>query len=138
AVGQPLYGPLADSYGRRPPLIWGLVLFIAAGIGCVFAPDIETLVALRFVQGFGICSAAVIVRAVIRDPYAGARAAQLLALAFLLLGISPLIAPLAGTGFLAVFSWHSIFWVFAFTGALGLALVWFLLPETLPPERRDR
>jgi DHA1 family bicyclomycin/chloramphenicol resistance-like MFS transporter len=138
AVGQPLYGPLADSYGRRPPLIWGLVLFIVAGIGCVFAPDIETLIALRFVQGFGICATAVIVRAVIRDLYTGARATQLLALTFLLLGISPLIAPLAGTFFLAVFSWHSIFWVFAFIGTLGLALVWFLLPETLPPERRDR
>lgn len=138
AVGQPLYGPLADAHGRRPPLIAGLVLFIVAGIGCVFAPDIETLIALRFVQGFGICASAVIVRAIIRDLYTGARAAQLLALTFLLLGISPLIAPLAGTFFLAVFSWQSIFWVFAFIGALGLALVWFLLPETLPPERRDR
>jgi len=138
AVGQPVYGPLADAYGRRPPLIWGLVLFIAAGIGCVFAPDIGTLVALRFVQGFGICSAAVIVRAVIRDLYTGARAAQLLALTFLLLGISPLVAPLAGSFFIAFFSWQSIFWVFAAVGALGLALVFFLLPETLPPEQRDQ
>lgn len=138
AAGQPIYGPLADAYGRRPPLIWGLVLFIAAGIGCVFAPDIETLVALRFLQGLGICSAAVIVRAVIRDLYTGPRAAQLLALTFLLLGISPLIAPLAGSFFIAFFSWQSIFWVFAVIGLLGLALVFFLLPETLPPEQRDR
>ena len=138
AVGQPFYGPLADSYGRRPPLIWGLVLFVAAGIGCVFAPDIETLVVLRFIQGFGICSAAVIVRAVIRDLYTGPRAAQLLALTFLLLGISPLIAPLAGSFFIEFFSWQSIFWVFAFIGLLGLAMVFFLLPETLPPDQRDR
>lgn len=138
AVGQPLFGPLADSYGRRRPLIGGLVLFIAAGIGCVFAPDIETLVALRFVQGFGICAAAVIVRAVIRDLYTGARAAQLLALTFLLLGISPLLAPLAGSFFIAYLSWQSIFWVTALVGLLGLILVIFTLPETLPPERRDR
>jgi len=138
AVGQPVYGPLADAYGRRPPLIWGLVLFIAAGVGCVYAPDIGTLVAFRFVQGLGACATAVIVRAIIRDLYTGARAAQLLALTFLLLGISPLLAPLAGTFFLAAFSWQSIFWVFAFIGALGLAMVWFFLPETLPPERRDR
>lgn len=138
AAGQPVYGPLADAYGRRPPLIWGLVLFIAAGIGCVFAPDIETLIALRFVQGLGICSAAVIVRAVIRDLYTGPRAAQLLALTFLLLGISPLIAPLAGSFFIAFLSWRAIFWVTAFIGLLGLALVVFLLPETLTPERRDR
>ena len=85
ALGQPVYGPLADAYGRRPPLIGGLVLFIAAGIGCVFAPEIGTLVALRFVQGLGICATAVIVRAVIRDLYTGPRAAQLLALTFLLL-----------------------------------------------------
>ena len=137
-LGQPVYGPLADAYGRRPPLIGGLVLFIAAGIGCVFAPDIETLIVLRFVQGLGICSAAVIVRAVIRDLYTGPRAAQLLALTFLLLGISPLIAPLAGSFFIAFLSWRAIFWVTAFIGLLGLALVVFLLPETLPPEKRDR
>jgi DHA1 family bicyclomycin/chloramphenicol resistance-like MFS transporter len=138
AVGQPVYGPLADAYGRRPPLIGGLILFIAAGIGCIFASDIETLIALRFVQGLGICATAVIVRAVIRDLYTGPRAAQLLALTFLLLGISPLVAPLAGSFFIEFFSWRSIFWVNAFIGLLGLALVFFLLPETLPPEQRDR
>lgn len=138
AVGQPIYGPLTDAFGRRSPLIYGLILFVAAGIGCVFAPNIETLIALRFVQGFGICSTAVIVRAVIRDLYTGAEAARLLALTFLLLGISPLLAPLAGSFFLAYFSWQSVFWVFAAVGLLGLGLTLLLLPETLPPEKRDR
>ncbi len=116
AAGQPIYGPLTDAFGRRPPLIYGLILFVAAGIGCVFATNIEMLIALRFVQGFGICSTTVIVRAVIRDLYTGAEAARLLALTFLLLGISPLLAPLAGSFFLAYFSWQSVFWVFAVVG----------------------
>ncbi len=138
AVGQPIYGPLADAYGRRLPLIAGLIVFIVAGIGCAFAADIETLIVLRFIQGIGICSSAVIVRAVIRDLYTGARAAQLLALTFLLLGISPLVAPLAGSFFIAFVSWRAIFWVIAGIGVLGLALAYLYLPETLPPEQRDR
>lgn len=138
AVGQPIYGPLADAYGRRRPLIGGLVLFTAAGIACVFAPDIETLIGLRFIQGFGICAAAVMVRAVIRDLYTGPEAARLLSLTFLVLGVSPLLAPLAGSFFIEVFSWQSVFWVFAAIGLIGLGAAVWLLPETLPPERRDR
>ncbi|WP_421725154.1 multidrug effflux MFS transporter [Bauldia sp.] len=138
AVGQPVYGPLADAYGRRLPLIGGLILFVAAGVGCIYAPTMDALIALRFVQGFGICSAAVIVRAVIRDLYTGPEAARLLALTFLVLGVSPLLAPMAGTFLIAALSWRSVFWVFALTGALGLVVVLWQLPETLPPEKRDR
>lgn len=138
AVGQPLYGPLADAYGRRPPLIWGLVLFIAASIACVFVANVWMLVTLRFLQGFGVCSTVVIVRAVIRDSHTGPDAAQLLALTFLILGISPLLAPLAGSVFIALLSWQSIFWVFAGVGLLALGLTLWLLPETLPPEQRTR
>ncbi|MCP4386213.1 MAG: multidrug effflux MFS transporter [Hyphomicrobiales bacterium] len=138
ALGQPVYGPLADAFGRRRPLIGGLALFVAAGIGCVFAADVTTLVVLRFIQGFGICAAAVIVRAVIRDLYTGPEAARLLAFTFLVLGVSPLLAPAIGTLLIAAFSWRSVFWVFALVGLLGLAVVLWMLPETLPPEKRDR
>lgn len=138
ALGQPLYGPLADAYGRRAPLIGGLILFVGASVGCVFTDDVTTLIVLRFVQGFGICSVAVINRAVIRDLYTGPEAARLLALTFLVLGVSPLLAPMAGTFLIAAFSWRSVFWVFAFVGLLGLAVVLWMLPETLPPEKRDR
>jgi MFS transporter, DHA1 family, multidrug resistance protein len=137
AAGQPIYGPLADIFGRKPPLIFGIGLFTVAGIACIYAPSIEALVVLRFIQGFGICAAAVIVRAVIRDLYTGPDAAQLLALTFLLLGISPLLAPLAGSFFLEVFDWRSIFWVFVIVGLLSLALTIWSLPETLPPEKRE-
>jgi DHA1 family bicyclomycin/chloramphenicol resistance-like MFS transporter len=138
AVGQPVYGPLADIFGRKPPLIVGLGLFTVAGIACIYAQSIEALIAFRFIQGFGVCATTVIVRAVIRDLYTGPRAAQLLALTFLLLGVSPLLAPLAGSFFLAYFDWRSIFWIFAFVGGLSLVLTIFALPETLPPEKRDR
>lgn len=138
AVGQPVYGPLADAYGRRPPLVWGLILFIVTSVACVFTTDIWVLVALRFLQGFGVCATVVIVRAVIRDRYTGPEAAQLLALTFLILGVSPLLAPLAGSFFITFLSWQSIFWVFAAVGLIALVLMLRWLPETLPPERRDR
>jgi len=136
AFGQPLYGPLADAFGRRPPLLAGLVLFVLAAAGCTLVRSVDALIALRFIQGIGVCSTAVIIRAIIRDLYTGHEAARLMALTLLLLGISPVLAPLSGSFFILWFSWQSIFWVLAAVGLIGLALAFWLLPETLPPERR--
>ncbi|WP_395681615.1 MFS transporter, partial [Inquilinus sp.] len=66
-VGQLVFGPLSDMFGRKLPLYIGLAVFLAGSIGCVFAPDIETLIAFRFVQGLGACAGMVIPRAVVRD-----------------------------------------------------------------------
>ena len=138
AVGQPIYGPLADLFGRRPPLIAGLAIFVAAAVGCTFVKSVDALVALRFLQGFGICSAAVIVRAVIRDLHTGPEAARLLSLTLLVLAVSPTLAPLAGSIFIQFFSWQSIFFVLAVAGLAGVSVAVWMLPETLPPERRDQ
>ena len=138
AVGQPIYGPLAALFGRRPPLIAGLAIFVAAAVGCTFVKSVDALVALRFLQGFGICSAAVIIRAVIRDLHTGPEAARLLSLTLLVLAVSPTLAPLAGSIFIQFFSWQSIFFVLAIAGLAGIAVAVWMLPETLPPERRDQ
>jgi DHA1 family bicyclomycin/chloramphenicol resistance-like MFS transporter len=136
AVGQPLYGPLSDMFGRKPPLYFGLALFVVAAAGCLFAGDIGTLVALRFVQGFGICAVATIVRAAVRDLHTGPEAAQLISLSLLVLSISPILAPLAGSAIIAVFPWRAIFFTFVVAGLAGLAVTAFMLQETLPPARR--
>ena len=137
AIGQNVYGPLSDRFGRKPPLYAGLGLFVLASIAVAFAPTLEWLVASRFVQGLGACAAMAIPRAVIRDLHTGAQAARILAWVLLVVSIAPLLAPMMGSGLAAAFSWRYIFWFMAGTGALAMLLVGTLLEETLPPGRRS-
>jgi MFS transporter, DHA1 family, multidrug resistance protein len=133
AVCQIAYGPLSDRFGRKPPLYVGLSLFVLAGIGCSFAPNVETLIAFRFLQGVGSCAAMVIPRAIIRDLHTGHEAARLMATTMLVFSVSPILAPLAGSTLTVFFSWRVIFWAIAVIGLAGLAVVLFLLPETHKP-----
>jgi DHA1 family bicyclomycin/chloramphenicol resistance-like MFS transporter len=137
AVGQNIYGPLSDRYGRKPPLYFGLGLFVLASIAVAFAPTLESLVAWRFVQGLGACAAMAIPRAIVRDLYTGSDAARIMALVLLVISVAPLLAPLIGSGLTAAFSWRAIFWFMAATGGGGILLLVTLLPETRPRERRS-
>lgn len=136
AVGQMVYGPLADRYGRRLPLMAGLSLFAVASVGCALAPSVEALVGLRFFQGLGACAGMVIPRAVVRDLRSGEDAARLFALMMLVLGVSPIFAPLLGSFLIAWGPWQTMFWFLAVLGVLCVASVGFLLEETHTPERR--
>lgn len=136
AVGQNIYGPLSDRHGRKLSLYIGLSLFVAASIAASFSRSIDELVAWRFLQGLGACAAIAMPRAIVRDLHTGAEAARLLGVVLLLSSIAPLLAPLLGSGVSALYSWRMIFWFLAGAGALGLLLVFFLLPETRPPEKR--
>jgi DHA1 family bicyclomycin/chloramphenicol resistance-like MFS transporter len=136
AVGQPVYGPLVDMLGRKRPLIAGLAVFCVAGIACAFVGSVEALAALRFVAGLGICAVPVASMAMVRDLHTGAAAARLIAIIVLLLGISPVVAPLAGSAVIQVAPWRAVFFIFAAAGALGIVLTVLALPETLPAERR--
>jgi DHA1 family bicyclomycin/chloramphenicol resistance-like MFS transporter len=135
-VAQMFYGPLADMYGRKPPLIFGLVLFIAGSIGCSFAPDMATFIASRFVQGLGGAAVMVIPRAIIRDLHTGVAATRLMALVMLVISISPMLAPLAGSGLIAIGDWRLIFMVLVAAGALSILMTLFVQPETLPKQDR--
>jgi DHA1 family bicyclomycin/chloramphenicol resistance-like MFS transporter len=136
AVGQNIYGPLSDRFGRKPPLYFGLALFVLASVAVAFAPTLEALVAWRFVQGLGACAAMAIPRAIVRDLYTGSEAARIMALMLLVISVAPLLAPLIGSGLTAILSWRAIFWFMAATGGLGIFLLATMLPETRPPERR--
>jgi DHA1 family bicyclomycin/chloramphenicol resistance-like MFS transporter len=138
AVGlcQVVYGPISDMAGRRPPLYFGLALFVAGSIGCSFSSSIETLIAFRFVQGVGACAAMIIPRAIVRDLHTGPDAARLMSLIMLVFSVSPILAPLSGSALIAVGGWRSIFDAIAVLGILGIALVAFALPETRPREMR--
>jgi DHA1 family bicyclomycin/chloramphenicol resistance-like MFS transporter len=136
AVGQLPYGALADRYGRRGPLLGGLALFMLTSIGCALAPSIHWLIALRFLQGLGGCAGTIIARSIIRDLHSGAAAARLMATMFLVLGVSPILAPLAGSALLHLVGWRGLFLVIAALVALATLLVALVLPETHPPARR--
>lgn len=136
ALGQLVYGPLSDRYGRRRPLIAGLVLFVLASIGSALATSIEMLVAMRFVQGLGACAGMVIPRAIVRDLRGGEEAARLFALMLLVLGVSPILAPLVGSVLLLWLPWQAAFWFLAVLGIGCLGVTHFLVDETNPPHRR--
>jgi DHA1 family bicyclomycin/chloramphenicol resistance-like MFS transporter len=130
AVGQLVYGPLADRYGRKRPLYGGIVVFVLASAGCALAPTLDSLVVLRFVQALGGCAGIVIVRAVVRDLFEAQDAARMFSRIMLVMGAAPILAPLAGGYLLVVFGWQSIFWTLAAFGGLCLlgSVLW--LPET--------
>ncbi|APR85773.1 Multidrug resistance transporter, Bcr/CflA family protein [Minicystis rosea] len=97
-LGQLAYGPLTDRFGRKPPLYAGLVLYILASAACAVAPNVHVLIALRFLQAVGGAAGQVVTRAVVRDLYVGAPAAQLLSRLILVMGVAPILAPLTGDG----------------------------------------
>ncbi|MFA5120355.1 Bcr/CflA family multidrug efflux MFS transporter [Zavarzinia sp.] len=138
AIGQSVHGPLADRLGRRLPMVMGIAVYVAASIGAIFAPDIETLTLLRFLQALGGCAGIVIARAMVRDLFDERNSARVFSLLMLVMGVAPILAPMAGGQLLAIADWRWIFVVLALFGAGCLAAVFLMLPETLPPERRQR
>ena len=135
-IGQIIYGPVSDMVGRKAPLYFGLLLFAVGSIGCALAPDINTLIALRFVQGLGACAGMVVPRAVVRDLHTGVDAARLMSLLLLVFSVSPILAPLVGSLLIESLGWRSVFWAVTMAAVLGLILVGTSLPETRPPGQR--
>lgn len=135
AIGQLIYGPASDRFGRKPPLYIGLAMYVAASIGCAFAKDATMLAVLRGVQGFGGCAGMVIARAAVRDRMDPAGAAQAYSTLMLVMGVAPILAPMIGGAVLQVGSWRIIFALLTVFGVLALAAVHYLMRETLAPEK---
>lgn len=135
-VLQIVYGPLSDMFGRKPPLYFGLVLYVAGAIGCSLAGTIESLIAFRIVQGIGASAVMVIPRAIIRDLYTGIEATKLMSLVMLVLSVAPILAPLGGSALIVPFGWRAVFVAMTVIGVLGLILVLRALPETRPASER--
>ena len=102
ALCQIVYGPISDSFGRKAPLYFGMVLYSIGAIGCSLAPTIEWLIVARFVQGIGACAGMTIPRAIVRDLHTGPDAARLMSLIMLVFSVSPILAPLFGSVVIAV------------------------------------
>ena len=138
AVGQISQGMLADRFGRRRPLLAGMLLYTLASVGCVLAPSLGMLAGFRLVEGIGGSAGMVLSRAIVRDVSEGLTAARIMSRLMLIMGVAPIIAPTMGGLILTVGDWHLIFWVCAAYGAIGTLAVALLLPETLPEEARTR
>jgi DHA1 family bicyclomycin/chloramphenicol resistance-like MFS transporter len=130
AIGQGFYGPLSDRFGRTRPLYVGLTIFVLASIGCALSPSINFLIVMRFFQALGACSGQVIARAVVRDLFEPREAVQVFSLLVLVMGVSPVLAPLLGGQILQWYPWRTIFWVIAALGAAGLMGILVRLRET--------
>lgn len=133
-AGQMLWGPLLDRFGRKRPLYIGLVIYIFASLGCAVSGNIEMLIGFRFLQALGGCVGMVAPRAVVRDVFPVSENAKVFSLLILVIGISPIIAPTAGSFFIAAFGWHSVFLVLAVISVFLLLAVIFSLPESKQPD----
>ena len=130
ALGQLVYGPVSDRFGRRPTLMVGLLLYTVAGLCAAVAPDIDTLLAARLFQALGGCAGLVLGRAIVRDTASSGEAARRLALMNLMVTVGPGVAPLIGASLAATLGWRSIFVALCGLGLVNLLFTWRLLPET--------
>ena len=135
-IAQLVYGPWADQSGRKPPLYLGVGIYLVGTAGCYLAPSIGALIAWRFVQALGAAAVMVVPRAIIRDMHTGHEATRMMAAIMLVISVSPMLAPLAGSAVIAVADWRAIFGVLAIAGVISLLMIAFLLPETLRQEDR--
>ncbi|MGW5234762.1 multidrug effflux MFS transporter [Streptomyces nodosus] len=132
ALGQLLVGPMSDRWGRRRPLLVGLVVYVVATALCAVAPSVEVLIAFRLLQGLAGAAGIVISRAVVRDLYDGVAMARFFSTLMLISGVAPIVAPLIGGQILRVTDWRGVFVLLTVVGIALTALVALRLPETLP------
>lgn len=136
ALGQILYGPLLDRFGRKRPLYFGLLLFVVATVMCAQSDDVESLAVFRFVQAIGGSVAWVAAVAMVRDFFPVNESARIFSLLILILGVSPLLAPTLGGFIAADYGWKPIFYLLAIIGAIILLVSWRFLPEGHQPDTR--
>lgn len=128
SLGQILYGPLLDRFGRKNPLYVGLSIYVIASVGCAFTGSVNSLIVMRFLQALGGCAGIVAAQALVRDLFPVRQTAQAFSMITLVIAVSPMIAPTVGGYVTAAFGWSYVFIVLAGITLLIIASVHFLLP----------
>ncbi|MBL8517280.1 MAG: multidrug effflux MFS transporter [Betaproteobacteria bacterium] len=131
------HGALSDSFGRKPVILWALVVFTIASVGCALSRDVQTLILFRILQGLSVGAGMVVGRAMIRDLFSDAEAQKLMSMVTLFFGLAPAVAPMVGGYLYAHLGWASIFWFLAALSGGLILLCGRELHETLPPESRQ-
>jgi DHA1 family bicyclomycin/chloramphenicol resistance-like MFS transporter len=135
-VGTLFTGPLSDSFGRKPVILWGAVIYIVASGVAAMADSLEVMLAARLVQGLGASGPRIVAQAIIRDLFVGRQMAQIMSFVMIVFTLVPAVAPLIGAQLAALAGWPAIFWAFVvFAGVFSLWLA-LRLPETLAPAER--
>lgn len=137
AVGQLIHGPLADSYGRKPVMVVGILAFAVASLVCATTKDIESLTLMRCAQGFAGAAPAVVIQALIRDMFDREDFARTMSFVTLVVMVAPLVAPMLGGHLAEWFGWRSIFWVLTLFSAFVMLAILGRIPETLKAENRQ-
>ncbi len=135
-IGQGLYGPFLDRFGRRPPLLIGIALFTIGSLAAALSTSFEGLLLARFLQALGAAAGSVASRAVVTDTCDPQNSARIYSMLMQVMMIAPITAPMLGGLILLYGEWHLIFWVLALFGIICGLFTIRLLPETLPVERR--
>lgn len=134
AFAQLFYGPLADRFGRRIPMLIGVLIYVTGATACAFVPNFDTLLALRAFQGIGAAATRVITVSIVRDIYGGRKMAEVMSMIMMVFLLGPILAPGIGQIVIAVATWHLIFVVMAVFAAILAIWLTTRLPETLKPE----
>lgn len=134
SIGQMIYGPLLDRFGRRTPLIIGLFIYLFSSLFIVYVTSVESLILARFVQALGGCAGMVAARALVRDLFPVIETAKIFSLLMLVIAVSPIVAPTLGGFATAHWGWHSIFIILSILAVLNIILVFFWLPLGAPPD----
>ena len=132
------HGALADSFGRRPVVLWGIAVFTLASAGCALSQSIEQLVLFRALQGLSTGAGIVVSRAVIRDMFPPDQAQKVMSQVTIYFGVAPAVAPIVGGWLLVHAGWHAIFWFLVLFSVVLWTTTWFALPETHPADQRTR
>lgn len=135
SIGQLIYGPIADRFGRRVPLLVGVVLFTLSSLACAFAPTLDWLIAARFIQALGGCAGMVLSRAIVSDTCDAVGAAKVFSQLMLVMGLAPILAPMLGGFLVSHYSWQWIFIILTLFSALATVAVALGLPESMPADR---
>src|SRR3954452_5689224 len=136
AFASLVHGPLSDAVGRRPVMIWGMVLYTLGSVACTLAPNYGALIAARILQGATAGVGVVIGRAVVRDLYHGPRAQHLMSMTTMIFSIAPALAPIVGGWAHVAFGWRAVFACIVLCGMVFAIAAWWKLPETHPQAAR--